>query len=228
LKFNRSVPIVAVCLAAAAVVSACGGGGSSSNNPSDVSKIATATLPAKLPDPKILSGAVVTSGSTSGRYTIKSGDTLSAIAASYGVTLEDLVAANPGIDPTGLRAGDTIKLPDTTGAAPTARPPSPTAAPSTATAPTAAPPTSAPATEAPLPTDTPAPQPPPADTPAPAATPTASSLGQTYTVQAGDIPETIAAKFGITIDALLAANPGIDPTNLQIGQVLIIPPKPSA
>lgn len=232
MRLTRLVPLAAPCLAAAALLAACGGGGST-NNPSDVSKIATATLPAKLPDPKILAGGVVQSGSSSGRYTIKSGDTLSAIAASFGVTLDDLLAANPGIDPTGLRAGDTIRLPETTGAAPTAAPRTPSATSPTAAATTAsateapateAPPTEPPATEAPLPTDTPAP---PAETPAPGETPTPSSLGQTYTVAQGDIPETIAAKFGITVDALLAANPGIDPTNLQIGQVLIIPPKPN-
>ena len=114
LKLTRSLPIAASCLAAAVLIAACGGGGSSANNPSDVSKIATATLPAKLPDPKILSGGVVQAGSSSGRYTIKSGDTLSAIAASFGLTLDDLLAANPGIDPTALRAGDTIRLPETT------------------------------------------------------------------------------------------------------------------
>lgn len=220
MQLTRSLPIIATCLAAVVIVAACGGGGSSTNNPSDVSKIATATLPAKLPDPKILSGGVVQSGSSTGRYTIKSGDTLSAIAASFGVTLDDLLTANPGINPTALRAGDTIHLPDTTGAAPTPRPQT---SPTAVTA-TEVPPTAAPATEAPpLPTNTPLP-PPPAETPAPGATPTPASLGQTYTVQSGDIPETIAAKFGITVDALLAANPGVDPTNLQIGQVLIIPP----
>jgi LysM repeat protein len=229
LKLTRLAPLAAPCLAAAVLLAACGGGGSSGNNPSDVSKIATATLPAKLPDPKILTGGVVQSGSTSGRYTIKSGDTLSAIAASFGVTLDDLLSANPGIDPTGLRAGDTIRLPDTTAPPPTAAAPktSPTPAAATAVLPTEPPATAPPATEPPAPpTDTPAPAL-PTDTPAPGVTPTPSSLGQTYTVQAGDIPETIAAKFGITIDALLAANPGIDPTNLQIGQVLVIPPKPN-
>lgn len=147
LRLTRLVPLAAPCLAAAALLAACGGGGST-NNPSDVSKIATATLPAKLPDPKILAGGVVQSGSSSGRYTIKSGDTLSAIAASFGVTLDDLLAANPGIDPTGLRAGDTIRLPETTGAAPTAAPRTPPATSPTAAATTASA-TEAPATEAP-------------------------------------------------------------------------------
>jgi peptidoglycan DL-endopeptidase LytF len=230
LKLYSAGMSAACCLLVAAIVAgACGGGGSKGTT-SDVSKIATATLPAKLPDPKILTGGVVQNGSGSGRYTIKSGDTLSAIAATYGVSLDDLLAANPGIDPTGLRAGDTIRLHEGTGssgAQPTAAPPtSPTAKGSTPAAQaTQAPATEPPATDTPAAADTPTPA---ANTPEPgAATPTPMSLGQTYTVEAGDIPATIAEKFGVSVDALLAANPGIDPTNLHIGQVLIIPPKPA-
>jgi LysM repeat protein len=101
-----------------------------------------------------------------------------------------------------LRTGTTIKLPSAASAVPATEAPAPVA---TDTPPPAEP-TEPPATSTPGPTNTP------------------SSLGSTYTVQAGDIPETIAAKFGITVDELLAANPGIDPSNLQVGQVLIIPP----
>ena len=43
-------------------------------------------------------------------------------------------------------------------------------------------------------------------------------------MQAGDIPVTIAQKFGITVEALLAANPGLDPRNMHVGDVVIIPP----
>jgi LysM repeat protein len=60
-------------------------------------------------------------------------------------------------------------------------------------------------------------------TEAPTVAPTQPASGQTYTVQEGDIPETIAAQFGITADELLAANGITDPTSLQIGQVLVIP-----
>jgi LysM repeat protein len=68
---------------------------------------------------------------------------------------------------------------------------------------------------------TPEPTSAPAPTEAPPNTPAAGQ--QTYTVLEGDIPETIAAQFGITADALLAANGITDATSLQIGQVLIIP-----
>jgi LysM repeat protein len=197
------------------IAAACGGGSSGTKAP-DASKIATATLPATLPQPRIVSSGAAQPGGGSS-YTVKDGDTLAGIAAKFGFSLDDLLAANPDVSASSLSIGQTLKLP----AAPIA--PTtilPTTAPATAAAKTPAPATSAPTTE-------PATAAAPSDTPVPAATGTPSSLGQTYTVQAGDYPATIAAKFGITVEALLAANPGIDPTNLQIGQVLIIPPKPA-
>ena len=200
----------ALVLGSMALVAACGG--SSSGKAPDLSKIPTATLPATLPAPRILSSGDVQAGIST--YTVKDGDTLAGIAARFGVSLSDLAEANPSIDASRLSIGQVVKLPAATEPPPAA----------TATAPPAATPTSAPeasATEAPPPPT----EPPATNTPGPTSTP--SSLGQTYTVQEGDIPETIAAKFGITTEALLAANPGIDPTNLQIGQVLIIPPKPA-
>ena len=63
--------------------------------------------------------------------------------------------------------------------------------------------------------------------PAATSTPAASEEG-TYTVQEGDIPVTIAEKFGISVEALMEANGITDPTSLKIGQVLVIPtPTPS-
>lgn len=46
----------------------------------------------------------------------------------------------------------------------------------------------------------------------------------TYVVQAGDIPLSIAAQFDVPVEILLAANDISDPTRLQIGQALTIPP----
>jgi LysM repeat protein len=103
--------------------------------------------------------------------------------------------------------------------------------PETASA-TAAEPTQAPAeeptvaSEEPIeetPTDTPVPEV-AAEPPPPVESPTMQSLGTTYTVQAGDSFATIAAQYGITVDALAAANQGVDSTALQPGQVLVIPP----
>jgi LysM repeat protein len=43
-------------------------------------------------------------------YTIKANDTLSGIAAKTGTTVEQLQELNPELDPTGLVAGQKIKL----------------------------------------------------------------------------------------------------------------------
>ena len=39
-----------------------------------------------------------------------------------------------------------------------------------------------------------------------------------YTIQAGDTLDIVAAKYGKTVDDLLALNPGVDPHALRIGQ----------
>ena len=54
---------------------------------------------------------------------------------------------------------------------------------------------------------------------------TAPAGGTTYTVKANDTMWAISTKFGVTLAALTAANPTVDPTKMRIGSVLIIPPK---
>lgn len=46
-------------------------------------------------------------------YTVQAGDTLGAIAASHGVTLDEALACNPGIVPENLQVGQVINLPTT-------------------------------------------------------------------------------------------------------------------
>ena len=46
---------------------------------------------------------------------------------------------------------------------------------------------------------------------------------QEYTIQKGDTYSTIAPKFGVTVKALQAANPTVDPAKLQIGKKIVIP-----
>ncbi len=74
------------------------------------------------------------------------------------------------------------------------------------------------------PTSTPTSTPTPTTEPTP--TPTASSVVGviTHTVRAGDTPLGIARAYNISLDELLRNNPGLNPTNLQIGQELIIRP----
>ncbi len=93
--------------------------------------------------------------------------------------------------------------------------PSPTATPQPTAAPRRLMPTFTPhpsSTPSPVPTRTPTPTPPP---------PTPTPIR--YTVQEGDTPAAIAARYGVTVEALLAANPDVEPTRLQVGQTLIIP-----
>jgi LysM repeat protein len=81
----------------------------------------------------------------------------------------------------------------------------------------------------PAPTDIYAQSPVPSEVASPApeasASPSEAAGGTTYTVKAGDVMIKIAKKFGITVAALKAANPTVDPTKMRIGSVLIIPAK---
>lgn len=46
-----------------------------------------------------------------------------------------------------------------------------------------------------------------------------------YTVQAGDTMAGIAKKHGVSLNSLFAANPGVDPRRIKIGQVINVPVK---
>lgn len=46
---------------------------------------------------------------------------------------------------------------------------------------------------------------------------------RTHTVQSGDTFFSIARKYGVRLDALMAANPGQEPSRLRVGQTLNIP-----
>src|SRR3990172_7527383 len=217
----KVLPLLAV--AAAAVATGClFGGGDETISATRPGSIPTATAPANLPDP-ILLGESQTSGGTpltgaSGEttYTVKSGDTLYGIAAQLGIPASDQAAwvadvlkLNSIADVTLLRAGQEIRLPRVS-ATPRA----------TGTA-TPRPTGTAPGTT-PTPTST---------TVATTATPrpTVVGGGGTYTVVSGDYPFLIAQKLGVPesqqaawVQQLIALN-SIDPSNLQVGQVLQLP-----
>jgi LysM repeat protein len=64
----------------------------------------------------------------------------------------------------------------------------------------------------------------PSATSEPTQAPIPSSTPVIYTIVRNDTLSSIARHFKITVDALLAANPGTSPQALSVGQTLVIPP----
>ena len=94
--------------------------------------------------------------------------------------------------------------------------------------PLASPAGSAPATSAPaltrLEPERPRSDGPPAGRAPPPGSPgSATAATRTHKVAAGDNPAKIAARYGIKVGALRAANPGLDDRRLRVGQTLVIP-----
>ncbi len=162
------------------------------------------------------------------RYSIQAGDTFYSLARRLNTTVADLRRANPGVNPNRLRVGQEICVP--AGPEPLPCPAGSTSytirsgdtlyrlalrysttvdaimSANPGLSPTALqvgrriciPSTAAPSPECPA--------------------------GYTqYTIQSGDTLYAIARDRGTTVDALLDANPGVDPNRLQIGQSICVP-----
>jgi len=56
-----------------------------------------------------------------------------------------------------------------------------------------------------------------------AASAAGNSGSRSHTVKAGETPTIIARKYGVKVDALMAANPRADSRHLKVGQVLAVP-----
>ena len=52
---------------------------------------------------------------------------------------------------------------------------------------------------------------------------TRASFARTHIVKAGETPTVIARKYNLKVGTLMAANPGLDPRRLRVGQALAIP-----
>lgn len=127
-----------ITISAAALLTACGGGGGDDSsgragNLTDPRDVPTATPWSQSPDVVILDpnniqplpplgnqdadapdGAEATpavAGECGSTYIVVSGDTPSGIAEKCGITTDELLNANPGLDPTGLHVGDEINIP---------------------------------------------------------------------------------------------------------------------
>lgn len=58
---------------------------------------------------------------------------------------------------------------------------------------------------------------------APHGLPTLRSEAEEYVVRPGDILSAVAERFGVTLEELIAANQLLDPNQLEVGQLLLIP-----
>lgn len=100
-------------------------------------------------------------------YTIIPGDSYFGLARRFNTTVAAITAANPGVDPQNLRIGQQICIP--------------------------------------------------------VAQPRPCPGGFLYTIKAGDTYFSIAQRFGTVVSALIAANPGVDPNRLAVGEQICVP-----
>lgn len=145
----------------------------------------------------------VTPVSGSRVYHVRAGDTLSALAAQYGVTVEDFQQANGLKSASDIRIGQALNIP-----LPSAKK-SETVRSGTAEA-----------SKASFVANRKA-----QSTPKASSTPASSGGYQTYVVKKGDNPVAIARKFNVSYEALLKLNKIEDPRRMRIDQVLKIPKK---
>ncbi len=136
-------------------------------------------------------------------FPVSPGDTLWSIARRFDVSVEALVAANPGVDPLRLREGQALRVPSSLAAL------AATAA-SNKGKDTVATPAVAPAAAR------------PAETPASAPTALDGPV-RVHTVSEGDTLWDLARSYGVRVSAILSENPGLDPVRLHVGQAVRLP-----
>ena len=158
-------------------------------------------------------------------YTIRAGDTFFSIARRFGISVSALMAANPNVDPDRLQIGQEICVP--------APMPVPGFCPGGFTYTIRAGDTffslanrfnttvqaiidvnpGVDPNRLQIGQQICIPAPPPVECP----------NGMIYTIQAGDTLFALAQRFGTTVNAIILANPGIDPNSLQVGRRICIP-----
>ena len=62
------------------------------------------------PTPRVEPKRAQTRSARASAYSVRSGDTLGAIAARFGTTVDELLVLNPGVDPHALRVGQSLRV----------------------------------------------------------------------------------------------------------------------
>ncbi|MEF3698978.1 LysM peptidoglycan-binding domain-containing protein [Desulfolutivibrio sp.] len=160
-------------------------------------------------------------------HVVEKGDMLSALAKRYGVPRKDILAANPGINPTNLKLGQTVIIPAGGKAQAGSEPQA--AAPEThaAAAPEAKPaPETASASEtapAPVSGEEASPVPKAQSEAVKAPAPEKKAAPGAHIIVQGDMISGLAKRYGVTEKAILKANPGLKASNLKLGAVVRLP-----
>jgi len=125
----RSIMVFAGGLAFGALAASCGGGGGPEEDGNGQRITDPARVPSSTPvqnptlykiqgnqvtlvggDPSLLTPVASSTPAAGKTYTVKAGDTCSAIAAAHGISLDALIKANPTVCDT-LKAGDVMRIP---------------------------------------------------------------------------------------------------------------------
>ena len=101
-RFLAPLALVAFALAVVLIVIASSGGGDGGGGDSDTARGGNSGTGT--------SSTQTTPRPTRATYTVKTGDTLGAIAEKTGITVERLQTLNPDLDPQALLSGQKIKL----------------------------------------------------------------------------------------------------------------------
>lgn len=109
-------------------------------------------------------------GSGGYTHTLRRGETLADVARQYGITMTELLEANPDLNPYYYRAGDVLNIPTACAGE--------------------------------------------------------CCEGRLYCVRQGDTLEYLAEGFGVTMEAIMEANPVLYQTGLLAGQIICIPKMP--
>ena len=165
-------------------------------------------------------------------YTIRSGDTFWVLAQRYNTTVEAIQRVNPGVNPNNLQIGQVICIPGGTTPPPPGRCPAgsfsytirsgdtlwvlanrynTTVQAIMAINPGLNPNALQIGQVICIPGGT---------TPPPGRCPAGSF---SYTIRSGDTLWNLASRYNTTVQAIMAINPGLNPNNLQVGQIICIP-----